>query len=279
LLEVADAYRNAMKALDFTGAAPKFATALLASLKNYPISNRQLDYHPAVALFDLVLRADYTLYGLTDEDSELLGVIVDRGKENFRALKARSAVGRVEAPKGTGIATGVLIGENTLLTCYHVLWELKRTSNQAWIRFNYKKGSYALDYYVFELALPTLQGRGDTDYALVRLKAKPAEQQFIRPQQKDLGGSQPIRIIHHPRGSYVVISERESIIKAGDDYIEHRIKTDEGSSGAPIFDSDWALVGIHKGDSGIIRSNRTPNTKDGVPVYTFHDAISAYLNA
>jgi V8-like Glu-specific endopeptidase len=55
------------------------------------------------------------------------------------------------------------------------------------------------------------------------------------------------------------------------DYIDHNVSTDEGSSGAPIFNRDWQLVAIHRGNLGTKRAGRSidPGIMSGVPLRAF----------
>lgn len=253
----------------------RFAPALVAAFKNYRISSQHLDYHPMVSLLQYLLAAPP--YELADQDAALFTQLVERGKENCNALKARSAVGRIESPKGTGIGTTVLIGKNLLLTCDHIFSKSQVT--QAWVRFNYTSGSYALDSDVFELDLDTATRSSQLDYALVRVKGEP-KQRTTNPINAILDSNQEIRLIHHPQGQYVVISDLGQIVQVGDDYIDHNVSTDEGSSGAPIFNRDWQLVAIHRGNLGIGRAGRSlePGTTSGVPLRAFWKNIQTQLS-
>ena len=259
------------------GATPtKFAPALVAAFKIYPISNRRLDYHPMVSLLKYLCELA-PLYGLADQDVALFSRLVEQGQENFKALAARNAVGRIESPKGQGIGTGVLIGKNLLLTCNHIF--SKSQVQEAWVRFNYTFGSYSLDSDVFELDLETAIRHSQLDYALLKVKGEP-RQRITNCINAILDSSQEIRLIHHPRGQHIVISGLGQIVQVGDDYIDHNISTDEGSSGAPIFNRDWQLVAIHRGNLGIGRVGRSleAGTTSGVPLRAFWKDIQTSLS-
>ncbi|HBB32215.1 MAG TPA: serine protease [Cyanobacteria bacterium UBA8803] len=259
------------------GATPiKFAPALVAAFRTYPVSNQRLDDHPLVSLLKYLCELA-PIYGLADRDVALFTRLVERGQENLKALAARSAVGRIESPQGTGIGTGVLIGKNLLLTCDHIF--SKSQATVAWVRFNYTAGSYPLDSNVFELDLDTATRSSQLDYALVRVKGEP-KQRTANLIDAILDSNQEIRLIHHPQGQYVVISGLGQIVQVGDDYIDHNISTDEGSSGAPIFNRDWQLVAIHRGNLGIGRAGRSlePGTTSGVPLRAFWKNIQTQLS-
>ncbi len=259
------------------GATPtKFAPALVAAFKSYRISNQRLDYHPMVSLLKYLCDLA-PIYGLGDQDVALFTRLTEQGQENLKALTARNAVGRIESPKGQGIGTGILIGKNLLLTCNHIF--SKSQAKQAWVRFNYTSGSYCLDSDIFELDLDTATRFSQLDYALVRVKGEP-KQRTANLIDAILDSNQEIRLIHHPQGQYVVISGLGQIVQVGDDYIDHNINTDEGSSGAPIFNRDWQLVAIHRGNLGIGRAGRSlePGTTSGVPLRAFWKTIQTQLS-
>lgn len=249
----------------------KFAPALVAEFKRYRISNQRSDYHPMVSLLKYLCDLA-PIYGLADQDVALFSRLAEQGQENLKALAARSTVGRIESPKGQGIGTGTLIRKNLLLTCDHIF--SKSQAKEAWVRFNYTFGSYALDSNVFELDLDTATRSSQLDYALVRVKGEP-KQRTANLIDAILDSNQEIRLIHHPQGQHVVISGLGQIVQVGDDYIDHNISTDEGSSGAPIFNRDWQLVAIHRGNLGIGRAARSlePGTTSGVPLRAFWKTI------
>ncbi|KST69860.1 hypothetical protein [Mastigocoleus testarum] len=76
-----------------------FAQSLVAAFKNYQVSNQNLSYHPLInflkSLTDLAL-----IYGFRDQDIELFNRLVEKGQENFEALKARNSIARIESPTG-----------------------------------------------------------------------------------------------------------------------------------------------------------------------------------
>ncbi len=268
VLEAAGMKPALMGNLRLDSQANIFAQALIAEFKRYRIDSRRLDYHPMVSLLDYFCKlAD--IYSLSDQDFAMLRQLVDRGEENFKALKVRSGVGRIESPKGTGIGTGVLVGKNLLLTCYHVF--SKTGVQQAWVRFGYKTGSYGLED-VFELDLSCVSHHNRPDYALVRIQGEPQEP-IVPPINAILAEAQEIRVIHHPLGQPVMISIGK-IMQVGEDYIDHNISTDEGSSGAPIFNLQWELVGIHQG------RNMDRNGKlGGIPIHgTVWNQIEHHLS-
>jgi S1-C subfamily serine protease len=248
-----------------------FAQALVSGFKNYQIAQTSFNYHPLVNLLEFL--CDLTsIYGFKDQDLEFFNGLVEKGKKNFKALAARNTVVRIESPIGNPIGTGVFITKDFLLTCNHIL--TKSQVQKAWVRFGYKAGSYESEKDVLELDVITKNSR--FDYALLKIKAQMQQKTISINESTILDSGQDIRIIHHPQGNHVIISDFGQIIKVGEDYIDHNLKTDYGSSGAPIFNHQWELIAIHQGNVGIGRDFE-PGTTGGIPMRAILNQISPFL--
>ncbi|MEH1880759.1 S1 family peptidase, partial [Nostoc sp.] len=120
-----------------------------------------------------------------------------------------------------------------------------------------------------------VSGHNRPDYALVKIRDNPLQQKAICSNET-LDSGQDVRIIHHSQGNPVIISDLGQITQVGEDYIDHNVKTDDGSSGAPIFNRQWELIAIHQGNPGIRRSV-TPDSTGGIPIRAFWNQISQHL--
>ncbi|MEH1951025.1 MAG: trypsin-like peptidase domain-containing protein [Nostoc sp.] len=263
-----------IRPLIFISNPVEFSNRVVAKFKDYKVSNQRIDHHPMLKLLQYLLNRKES-YELEDQDIELFTKLAERGRENLNALKARNTVCRIESPKGTGIGTGVLVGKNLLLTCNHIF--SKTQVRQAWVSFNYNADSRKLDNDVFELDMTFVSYHNRPDYALVKIKDNSQQQKAIFINETSiLDSGQDVRIIHHPQGNPVVISGFGQITQVGEDYIDHNVKTDDGSSGAPIFNRQWELIAIHQGNPSIGRSV-TPDSTGGIPIRAFWNQISQHL--
>lgn len=84
---------------------------------------------------------------------------------------------------------------------------------------------------------------------------------FSRPLP--VGGTGRIFIIGYPEASTQirVSFENNQLLEMNDKYLRYRTPTEQGSSGSPLFDSDWQLVGIHHYSSPDLDSFQTPGRK------------------
>lgn len=65
-----------------------------------------------------------------------------------------------------------------------------------------------------------------------------------------------VNIIGHPRSLDTHVSLQDNVLVGIDDrYLHYRTPTDPGSSGSPIFDQDWKLVGIHHSAEPSLKAN------------------------
>jgi len=256
-----------------------FANKLTAQFREYPVSVQQPAYHPMVSLLDYLLKA----YQLEDQDRNLFQRLVKQGMENFSGLAALRAVGRIESPLGTAMGTGVLVDKQVLLTCKHVFERIfDQGLRSAWVRFGYKTGKYGLELgEVFELDISSIhyyvtQSNHTLDYALARINGETACH-AVSLSSAWLNRMQNVRIVHHPRGEAAQISDIGQIVAVNKEYIQHNIKTDYGSSGAPIFDQNWQVVAIHRGILALSRSY-APGVTEAIPVGSMWNDIKSHFS-
>ena len=172
------------------------------------------------------------------------------------AVAAR-AVGRVnirdERGRLAGYGTGSLVSPSLLLTNHHVL-ESADVARASTIEFDYEDGVdgrplqpriYSFDPDRFFLNDKTL------DFALVAVSGPAGElaafgfNRLISAEGKAIVGDF-VTIIQHPRGEKKQVALRENqIVDVADRFLHYETDTEPGSSGSPVFNDEWEVVGLH----------------------------------
>jgi endonuclease I/V8-like Glu-specific endopeptidase len=181
----------------------------------------------------------------------------------------RNANGRV-----VGYGTGFLVSPHLMMTNNHVLSGIEAATNAS-IEFNYQEGirggmlpsiTYNLDPLTFFVTDKHL------DYSLVAVKetkglpllSELGWNPLIEEQGKVILGEY-VNIIQHPGGEPKQLALRENqVIDLLKDFLHYQTDTAPGSSGSPVFNDQWEVVGLHH--SGVPK--RDPQTsqllaKDG----------------
>lgn len=189
-----------------------------------------------------------------------------------RAAQFRRTVGRIHvynASRRIAWATGFLVAPNLLLTNRHVL-DSAETARFSRVEFDYEENyeGEQLPSAIFDLSPDSVfvfdEAVGGMDYALVAVAPharadcdRPGAEladfgynTLIREDGKLLKG-EPINIIHHPKGQPRQVSMRANRLTAQDGpalqdrWLHYETDTDSGSSGAPLFNDQWEVVGVH----------------------------------
>ena len=208
---------------------------------------------------------------------------VDQLNVNYleRGMIAADAVARVEVRDGesavVGSATGFMISPRLLLTNHHVL-PTADDAAQSWVHFRseFDALGHSLEPCVFALEPSTFfYTERDLDVSVVAV----AEETPDRRQRVARFGwlrlvSSPdtivpgewVTMVHHPSGRPKQVALRQNLlIRRDDTELWYATETVSGSSGAPLFNDSWQVVGLHRvGAPARDRSGRIL-TVDGEP--------------
>jgi endonuclease G len=177
------------------------------------------------------------------------------------ATKAAQPVARIVTLPGDGrvpqgVATGFLIPGNLLLTNFHV-FQNRSDANGYGANFNYyedERGLNAGSYFELDPHSFFISDK-DFDFAIVAVKTKGlggeslaglGQIRLIEATGKILTGA-ALNIVQHPNGGprQFAFTNNRLLDILGTGFLHYETDTDKGSSGSPVCNIDWELVGLH----------------------------------
>lgn len=178
-------------------------------------------------------------------------------------VERAKAVCRIEAifDGATSTGTGFRVGDRTILTNHHVVFDeedANKPASAVQVSFNYQLGfdGQPLVPVTFNTISDGLRG-GDSvdDWALVEVDAElPADlpKLPIGAPSKPVAVGDRVAIIQHPKGLHKKIALAHNLVRfVGDKHVQYWTDTDEGSSGAPVFNEKWEVVALHHASAEI----------------------------
>lgn len=182
-------------------------------------------------------------------DSRLETIV---GADNFqnpwflrKGLERSKAVGLV-----SDLGTGWLIGNGLLMTNWHVLRRANWATGKS-VFFNFEQNEDGSVSQVTNIPMRPdkfFYSNEILDFAVVALEGNP-ELQFGKIDIRNpgnLNSDARINIIQHPNAGMKKIAIRENGLKFFDDNIlQYWTDTEHGSSGSPLFNDKWEIVGLH----------------------------------
>jgi hypothetical protein len=169
-------------------------------------------------------------------------------------LQRAKAIARMDlAERGKG--SGFLIGDDLLLTNHHVL-EDKAQAQAAIAQFNYEQtlGGLAASFDEYYLDPDGLfHTSADDDWTAVKVKPKDGELAGKKWSTLKLSEQDPkiddfTIIIQHPSGGPKQIALYHNVIAFIDPtkrVVQYLTDTEPGSSGSPVFDTNWNVIALH----------------------------------
>jgi S1-C subfamily serine protease len=170
------------------------------------------------------------------------------------------SVARIESEPGKGFGTGFLItgsklhhsfgDESVLLTIAHVISENAETRQalhpeDAIITFELSDNDKEFEVQEVLWSSPP----EELDATVLRIRGDLPETKHLVPITSRLpltDGKQRVYIVGHPKGGGISFSMQDNVLLDHETpYIHYRTPTEGGSSGSPVFNAQWKLIGIH----------------------------------
>lgn len=179
-------------------------------------------------------------------------------REQMASAEAR--VCRIETGPKDPIGTGFLIGPDLVLTCYHVV----DGRPLSLLKFRFDARVITEESVEGQV---TLAGANETptgvvsdkqlDFAVVRLAEAAGKQKVGQYQGAPERGWQTltpvevketdgVAILQHPNGSQLSFAGGGVVAIQGN-RLQYAVNTEPGSSGSPVFDTNWQVVAVHCG--------------------------------
>jgi V8-like Glu-specific endopeptidase len=170
-----------------------------------------------------------------------------------RALELAACVCLVKLADGAG--SGFLVAPDLLLTNHHVLPDAETAASTS-VQFNYQNdwGGEPEPVRRFTCDASFFHTSKELDYAIVRVAGAPGDlygyvdlAKRAAPSVNDF-----VSIIQHPNGGPKKIAFTDNKVSAVfSDLVQYSTDTEPGSSGSPVFNQDWEIVGLHHRGGGL----------------------------
>jgi len=166
--------------------------------------------------------------------------------------------------------TGFLIRDDLVVTNNHVFMDdLAQTASRedakgATVKFNFEDDDEGnpLDPVEYE-CLPQngFHASLDLDYGVVAVANSPGQRWGVLPTRarRKVRIGDPVIIVQHPDGQPKSVARRDNkVLFVGDERVQYRTDTVEGSSGSPVFNENFALIAIHHAGGLVQESDNGP---------------------
>jgi endonuclease G len=189
----------------------------------------------------------------------------------------------VAAKTGAGapwimLGTAWMLAPQFMITNHHVInarlaneasaapADFERQAQESFVEFDFDSA----DSVTVQIKIASvIASSKDLDYAIVRLQSDPGRRSLrLKPSRIEFTPATylPVNIIQHPRGLPKRIAVRNNLLTGAEvDTIRYFTDTDSGSSGSPVCDDSWRVIGLHRGAQFV----------DGV---TYQGKASAFVN-
>ncbi|MEV1005268.1 trypsin-like peptidase domain-containing protein [Nonomuraea sp. NPDC050202] len=188
---------------------------------------------------------------------------------------------RVGFSQGSFTGTGFLIFRDVVLTNFHVLFDKKHRDERAYaveVWFDYETGpdGSCKKEVIFEADPATAVGDKRLDWAVIKLpRPAPAHNVplLLAPGRRMMVGEE-VCIIQHPDGKRKKIAmEHNTVVYVDTDHLRYLTDTEGGSSGSPVFDNKWRVIGLHRSAGEVMFNGERRVVNIGTPIQAVVDGL------
>ena len=162
--------------------------------------------------------------------------------------------------RGQNDGTGFLITNDLLVTNWHIIAN-KDEANAAIVEFDYfrnEQGSIVPHVTTLDpddMIFTYLDEDDEIDVAIIAL-SEPQLNRHVPKIREYVTKNTPVYILQHRQANEMEITlNNNQIQEIRPNSLRYMAPTDHGSSGSPVFDADWNIVGVHWGSPQRERTN------------------------
>jgi hypothetical protein len=178
--------------------------------------------------------------------------------------------------------TAFLITPDRLLTAHHnlVLPEGQK-ADEVIAHFDYERALNGPEAEGLAVSCPvdTFFGEAVDDWAVVDLPTPQSERPLVRISDTPAKAGDRVAIIQHPNGMVKQVALHNNLVTFADaTRLQYLTDTLPGSSGAPVFDSQWRVVGLHHagGDLHIPGTKQLVYRNQGITTSLVRDRLTTH---
>lgn len=164
-----------------------------------------------------------------------------------KGMKKGEAVARVLTPEGMG--SGFLISEDSLFLTNNHVFNTKDIAGRSRVQFNYQQtlNGLAAESETLDVDNSVFDTDAADDWSIVKIKGDPAKKYgYLKLTNQVIAKEDFVNIIQHPGGEYKQIGLYHNVVTNVDaNRVQYLTDTMPGSSGSPVFNSDWNVVALH----------------------------------
>lgn len=145
--------------------------------------------------------------------------------------------------------TGFLIAPNLAMTNHHIIFSASQLPGVL-LRFNYEenfKGEAQPTKEYPAVPAGVFRANQGLDYTILEVQGEPGREWGWLPlRPREIKRGERINIIQHPNGQPKQISIQNNVVEyVGGNVLQYVTSTSPGSSGSPVFNDGWQVVGLH----------------------------------